>query len=92
MCPCEAGGLAEDGAAEAEAGVVAGPPGEVGVYGLAGPEPGPGLGLPWGWWGVYAPPRPDRGLFLSEGETPGWGPVAEGSGGLGEEDDGGVER
>lgn len=42
MCPCEAGGLAGDGAAEAEADVCAGPP--------AGPEPG--LGLPWGWWGA----------------------------------------
>lgn len=52
MCPCEAGGLAGDGAAEVEADVGAGPPGEAGVYGLAGPEPGPGLGLPWGWWGA----------------------------------------
>lgn len=50
MCPCEAGGLAGDGAAEGEADVCAGPPAEADVYGLAGPEPGPGLGLPWGWW------------------------------------------
>lgn len=48
MCPCEAGGLAGDWAVVAEAGVGAGPPGEAGVYGLAGP----GLGLPWGWWGA----------------------------------------
>lgn len=50
MWPCGAGGLAGDVAAEAEAGVGAGPAGEAGVYGLAGPEPGPGLGLPCGWW------------------------------------------
>lgn len=88
MWLCEAGGLAEDGAADAE--VVS--PGEAGVYGLEGPEPGPGLGLPWGWCGAKAPPRPDRGLLLSEGEAPDWGPVAEGSGGLGEDKDGGFER
>lgn len=73
----------------AEAGVDACTPGDAAVYGLAGPEPEPGLGLPWGWWGMYVPPLPDRGLFLSEGDTPGWGPEAEGIGGLG---DGGVER
>lgn len=49
MCPCEAGGLAGDVAAEPVAGVGVGPPGEAGVYGLPGPEPGPGLGLPCGW-------------------------------------------
>lgn len=91
MCPCEEGGLDWDGAEEAEDDAGVGPPGEAGVYGLAGPEPGLGLGLPWGWWGAYAPPLPDRGLFLSVGETPGCGPVAEGIGGRGEED-GGVER
>lgn len=52
MCPSGAGGLAGDGAAEAEVCVGAGPAGEAGVYGLAGPEPGPGLGLPWGWCGA----------------------------------------
>lgn len=91
MCPCGAGGLAGDGAVEVEA-ELDGPPGEAGVYGLVGPEPGLGLAFPCGWWGAYAPPLPDRGLLLSEGVTPGWGPAAEGRGGLGEEEDGGVER
>lgn len=52
MCPCDIGGLAGDGAAEAEVGVDVGPPGDAGVYGLVGPEPGPGLALPCGWWGA----------------------------------------
>lgn len=77
-------------AVEAEVGVAADPPGEAGVYGLAGPEPG--LGLPCVWWAAYAPTRLDWGLLLSEGETPGWGPAAEGSWGLGEDEDEGVGR
>lgn len=84
MCPCGAGGL--DGEGAAEAGMGAGPPG------LAGPEPGLGLALPWVWWEAKAPPRPERGLLLSDGETLGWFAEADGNGVRGEEEDGGVER
>lgn len=46
MCPCGAGGLPGEGAADAEAGVGADPAGGAVVYGPEGVEQGPGLGLP----------------------------------------------